>query len=91
MEKWKYQVLLGSDLVLENPHLYSPDSSDEMSELSEFSETSSPFELTESSSGEEQVDSICFSRCHSMARRKRMLEIHPTQSLSPQCPQSWKL
>ena len=34
MEKGKYQVLLGSELVLENPDLDSPDSSDEMSDLS---------------------------------------------------------
>ena len=50
MEKGKYQVLLGSDLVLENPNLYSSDSSDEMSDLSEFSGMSSSIELTENSS-----------------------------------------
>ena len=61
MEKGKYCVLLSSDLVLENPNLYSPDSLDEISDLSEFSETSSSIELTENSSKEEQVDMIYFS------------------------------
>ena len=36
MEKGKSWVLLGSDLVLENPDLCSPDSLDEMSDLLNF-------------------------------------------------------
>ena len=60
MEKEKYEVLLGSDSVLENPNLYSPDSSDEMSDMSEFSGTSPSIELTENSSEEEQVSLIFF-------------------------------
>ena len=56
MEEGKHQILLGSDLVLENPNLYSPDNSDETSDLSEFSGTSSSIELTENSSAGEQID-----------------------------------
>ena len=82
MEKGKYQVLLNSDLVLANPDLYSSDSLDEMPKLLEFSETSSPFELTESSSGEEQVDTIYFSEHCPMARTNEWLEIN--QSTQPQ-------
>ena len=33
MQKGKYQILLGSDLALENPDLYSPDSVDEIYDL----------------------------------------------------------
>ena len=62
MEKGKHQILLGSDLVLVNADLYSPDSSDERSDLSEFSGTSSSIELTENSSEEEQVSLISFSK-----------------------------
>ena len=56
MEKGKYQFLLCCDWVLENPDLYSPDSLDEPSELLKVLDTPSPSELTEISSGEEQVD-----------------------------------
>ena len=62
MEKGKYQILLGSDLMLENPDLDSPNSSGGVSELSEFSGMSSSIDLTKNSSQEEQVDSINFSK-----------------------------
>ena len=52
MENAMYQVLLGSDLVLENPDLDSPNSLDEVSELPEFSGMSSSIDLTENSSKE---------------------------------------
>ena len=67
MEKGKYQILLGFNFLLENPDLDSLDNSDEVSDLSEFSGTSSPIELTENSSKEEQVDSIYFSKKDQMA------------------------
>ena len=35
--------------------------------------------LTECSSGKEQVDLICFSKCHPMARTKRAARNHPEQ------------
>ena len=57
--------------MLENPNLYSPDSSNEISDLSEFSGMSSLIELTESSSEEEQVDLIYFSENQLMARMKK--------------------
>ena len=47
MEKGKYQVLLGSNFLLENPDLDSPDNLDEVSNLSEFSVTSASIKLTE--------------------------------------------
>ena len=74
MEKWKYWVLLGSALVLENPDLYSPDSFCEMSDLSEISGMSSSIELTENSRDEEQVDSIYFSENQLVARMKRVAQ-----------------
>ena len=74
MEKGKYQVLLGSDLVLGNRNLYSPDSLDEMSDLSEFLGMSSSIKLTENSSEEEQVSLIFSSKEQLMARMKRAVQ-----------------
>ena len=62
MEKGIYQVLLGSNSLLEDPNLDSPDSSDDVTDLSEFLGTPSSIELTENSSDEEQVDSIYLSK-----------------------------
>ena len=72
MDERKYQILLGSDLVLGNPDLYSPENLDEMSDLSEFSGTSSSIKLTENSS-KEQIDSFFFSEEQLMARMKKVI------------------
>ena len=71
-----HQVLLGSNLVLTNLHLYAQDSSDELSELLEFSVIPSPSKLTESSSGEEQSsDKIDTRPCKKVLKGKDMDQI----------------
>ena len=71
MEKGKYQALLGSDLVLENPDLYSQDSSDELSKL----DMPSPSELTQSSSGEEQVDERIKVKTHTRVSKGKDMNV----------------
>ena len=74
MEKGKYRVLLGSNFLLENPNLDSPDSSDEVSNLSGFSRTGSSIKPTENSSEEKQVDLTYCSKKDLITRTRKIMK-----------------